>query len=302
MRSAILLCQLVLFGLSSALLVGRPAHLPLLVARRVCPPLRARADPSEALSRRVVRVHVPNAELMAATVEQAVQKKKGIYSIAIGGREYIQFSHDMTNTFRWLAVILGLVLVKVIRAGSIGVLFADEEPNWKHIARSKAEEAEQHEFCCERCGYTLFPARGREGKFFPDSFTCPNPTCNAPKEAFFDMTDLSDARTLKALEEDEDFDYEIEEIEVSLEQDEPESAAPSKPKFGGLLGPKGKGASSAPPPEPKPKPSTKARAAPPAAPPRAAPPPAAPPRAAPPPAAPPAADTDDFDPLNNPLL
>ena len=30
MRSAILLCQLVLFGLSSALLVGRPAHLPLL--------------------------------------------------------------------------------------------------------------------------------------------------------------------------------------------------------------------------------------------------------------------------------
>ena len=42
----------------------------------------------------------------------------------------------------------------------------------------------------------MFPARGREGKFFPDSFKCPN--CAAPKEAFFDMNDLSDPRTLKA--------------------------------------------------------------------------------------------------------
>ena len=30
------------------------------------------------------------------------------------------------------------------------------------------EEAELHEFVCEECGFTLFPARGREGKFFAD--------------------------------------------------------------------------------------------------------------------------------------
>ena len=68
----------------------------------------------------------------------------------------------------------------------------------------------------------MFPARGREGKFFPDDFTCSE--CGAPKEKFFDMTDLSDPRTLKALEEDEDFDYEIEEIVVKLKDDGDDAA------------------------------------------------------------------------------
>lgn len=37
-------------------------------------------------------------------------------------------------------------------------------------------------FECSDCGYTLFPAKGREFKFFPDSFTCPE--CGAPKSKF----------------------------------------------------------------------------------------------------------------------
>jgi len=35
---------------------------------------------------------------------------------------------------------------------------------------------------CEECGFTLFPAKGREFKFFPASYTCPE--CNAPKDKF----------------------------------------------------------------------------------------------------------------------
>lgn len=32
------------------------------------------------------------------------------------------------------------------------------------------------------CGYTLFVAAGREDKFFPEGFTCPE--CSAPKDQF----------------------------------------------------------------------------------------------------------------------
>ena len=35
---------------------------------------------------------------------------------------------------------------------------------------------------CGECGYTLFIAAGREGKFFGDSYKCPE--CGAPKSKF----------------------------------------------------------------------------------------------------------------------
>jgi len=37
-------------------------------------------------------------------------------------------------------------------------------------------------FECGECGYTLFPAKGREFKFFPDEYICPE--CGAPKSSF----------------------------------------------------------------------------------------------------------------------
>lgn len=58
-------------------------------------------------------------------------------------------------------------------------------------------------FKCENCGYELYPARGREGKFFPDTFKCP--MCKSPKESFYDMNDEDDPRNW---EEDEDEDEE----------------------------------------------------------------------------------------------
>ena len=43
-----------------------------------------------------------------------------------------------------------------------------------------------HEYECTEndCGYTIFPAAGREDKFFGASFKCPQ--CGAGKDAFVD--------------------------------------------------------------------------------------------------------------------
>jgi rubredoxin len=45
---------------------------------------------------------------------------------------------------------------------------------------------------CEVCSFTIYPARGREFKFFPAGFKCPS--CGAPKEKFYDLTDPDDPR------------------------------------------------------------------------------------------------------------
>jgi len=41
-----------------------------------------------------------------------------------------------------------------------------------------------HEYECTKCGYIMFPAAGREFKFYGDDFKCP--TCDAGKDAFVD--------------------------------------------------------------------------------------------------------------------
>jgi len=38
---------------------------------------------------------------------------------------------------------------------------------------------------CGNCGYTMFIAAGREGKFFSSSFTCPQ--CGASRDQFKDV-------------------------------------------------------------------------------------------------------------------
>jgi len=204
---------------------------------------------------------------------------KGIQSLSVFGAE-VKFGHDMTATFLTAGISLGLItvkLAKLVAEGNLRPLVSEDKPvNSKHITQTAAEETELHEFCCERCGYTMFPARGRDKKFFPDNFKCPH--CKAPKDCFFDMTDLSDPRTREALENDEYFDYDIENIEVPVKEDDNDG----KPAGG-----------KDPPPSPQPPP------------PRA---PASPPQAVDPatslspPTPAPLADDDDFDPLNNPLL
>lgn len=46
-------------------------------------------------------------------------------------------------------------------------------------------KAAVHAYQCSDCGYTLFPAAGREFKFYGDDFVCP--ACGAPKDRFVDL-------------------------------------------------------------------------------------------------------------------
>lgn len=104
---------------------------------------------------RHVRIVVHNAELLSArTATQTKQKQqqtsKGIESVSIGGTT-IKFAHDMTTTFKWGGLILGLVLFKILRKGKYAWT---EEPNFKYISRNAVEEAELHEFQCESCEFS----------------------------------------------------------------------------------------------------------------------------------------------------
>lgn len=72
----------------------------------------------------------------------------------------------------------------------------------KTAITSEEEEAELHVFKCGGCGYEMYPARGREFKFFPDSFKCP--LCGTPKSEFWDLNDPDDPRNQTEEEEDGD--------------------------------------------------------------------------------------------------
>ncbi|GAB0490828.1 hypothetical protein MMPV_002066 [Pyropia vietnamensis] len=51
---------------------------------------------------------------------------------------------------------------------------------------SAVVDKDTHVYECGSCGYTLYPAKGREFRFFPDSFKCP--MCGAPKDQFTDIS------------------------------------------------------------------------------------------------------------------
>jgi rubredoxin len=70
------------------------------------------------------------------------------------------------------------------------------------IVTSEEEEAELHVFKCSGCGYEIYPARGREFKFFPDSFKCP--LCATPKADFWDLNDPTDPRNQESDDEQDD--------------------------------------------------------------------------------------------------
>jgi rubredoxin len=113
--------------------------------------------------------------------------------------------------------VLFQLVRKVFREG-LRSMFG-ELPNRSHTTSTVAELSDLHEFSCESCGYTIFPARGREGKFFPTDFKCPN--CEAGKEAFFDVHDVSDPRAVAYREQDEDFEYSVEAVSDSKLDDAP---------------------------------------------------------------------------------
>lgn len=69
----------------------------------------------------------------------------------------------------------------------------------KYVAASEQQQRELHSFMCGGCGYTLFPARGREAAFFTDDFKCP--MCGAAKDHFVDMQQDSEGTNSSTLPE-----------------------------------------------------------------------------------------------------
>jgi rubredoxin len=100
---------------------------------------------------------------------------------------------------------LALKLAKVMkgewRAGNGGV---NRATTHESIVTTEEEEAELHVFKCGGCGYEMYPARGREFKFFPDSFKCP--LCQTPKDGFWDLNDPTDPRNQEDDDDDADSD------------------------------------------------------------------------------------------------
>ncbi|GMI56481.1 hypothetical protein ScalyP_jg4238, partial [Parmales sp. scaly parma] len=97
-----------------------------------------------------------------------------------------------------LLIIGGLAMIKkflakgkFIKGSSDGT----DEPNWKYVTTDKKQEKELKAYSCNNCGYTLFPARGREGKFFPPGFTCP--ICRSGADAFEDVRDEYDTNEIE---------------------------------------------------------------------------------------------------------
>lgn len=74
------------------------------------------------------------------------------------------------------------------------------------VITSPEMEKELHVYKCGGCGYEIYPARGREFKFFPDSFKCP--LCGSSREAFFDKNDATDERNQEFDEDGERDDLE----------------------------------------------------------------------------------------------
>lgn len=99
-------------------------------------------------------------------------------------------------TGKWWKVPLGLALPSMIyrlwttRGSTEKLAQVSASVDTKYIASTEEAQKELHMFMCSGCGYTLFPARGREGAFFNEKFKCP--MCGASKDEFVDMNDDDD--------------------------------------------------------------------------------------------------------------
>ncbi|EKX42036.1 hypothetical protein GUITHDRAFT_153652 [Guillardia theta CCMP2712] len=131
-----------------------------------------------------VPMKLENVHLMAKTEvqEEVVEKKIGGLTVNTAGMGQAPF---------WVAVIGGLTVLKMVKQKMEGRSILDNKDT-KYIPQTDQELEELHVFACGGCGYEMMPARGREGKFFPDKFKCP--ICGAGKEEFWDKNDPNDPR------------------------------------------------------------------------------------------------------------
>lgn len=88
-----------------------------------------------------------------------------------------------------VGLVGGIIAIKFIRATfstKRGTNILSPMPTFGYLVNSKEEELKYlHAYCCKQCGTTIFPARGRDFKFFPKNIECFN--CGAKgRENFYD--------------------------------------------------------------------------------------------------------------------
>lgn len=106
----------------------------------------------------------------------------------------------------------------------------EEEEEEDEEDMESGEEPTLRGYRCEECYYTIYPAAGREFKFFPADFTCPS--CGAPRDSFFDPNDPNDPRNweeevsgddgeneegLNVDDDDDEYDFDIEDGDLDLD-------------------------------------------------------------------------------------
>lgn len=74
------------------------------------------------------------------------------------------------------------------KVDSDGKLTDEKDKEEAGSEEESSTEGASNVFECGECGFTLFVAQGREFKFFPDSYRCPE--CDAPKDKFLDGTKI----------------------------------------------------------------------------------------------------------------
>lgn len=90
----------------------------------------------------------------------------------------------MLPTLIAMPVVLHRVWMSRLDARRFGELSAAVDP--RLIASTAEMQRKLHSLMCSCCGYTLFPAMGREAFFFVDGFKCP--MCGAPRNDFVDVS------------------------------------------------------------------------------------------------------------------
>ena len=104
----------------------------------------------------------------------------------------------------------------------------DDDDDEEQEDVESSEEPTLRGYRCEECYYTIYPAAGREFKFFPADFTCPS--CGAPRDSFFDPNDPNDPRNWEEEEVevnedidgddgDNEYDFDIEDGDLDLDID-----------------------------------------------------------------------------------
>lgn len=137
------------------------------------------------------------------TISVPAENGKGLFGVK--AKAYWESMGVLPLSFAAFGITaLAIKLAKIKRGQWAATDGVNRAATHESIVMTQEEEAELHVFKCGGCGYEMYPARGREFKFFPDSFKCP--LCGTPKSEFWDLNDPSDPRNQEDEDEDDSSD------------------------------------------------------------------------------------------------